>query len=265
VRRSPSAPDVAADSTPRVESLWRYPVKSMQGEALDELTLEENGVTGDRSFGILDLATGTIVSAKREGRLLEASARLSGAKLRVRLTDDEELGPGASLDETLTAWLGRPVRLADAENFEVATFEGPEDYERDDSPLVQWAGREGSFVDESPLHLLTTSDLALLATERADLQWDVRRFRPNVVVNAETQSLGVLAAGCRLRIGGAEIQVSKGCTRCVMTTRSQPNGLERQLEILRHLVGSHANQVGVRARVVRPGVVRVGDPVQRIE
>ena len=250
-------------SSTRVAALWRYPVKSMQGETCDELRFEESGVAGDRSFGVLDLGSRTILSAKREGRLLEATASLVNGELSVRLPGGHDIDPGDALDESMTRWLGRPVTLVDVRTHGIATFESPEDFERDDSNLERWEGMAGSFVDESPLHFLTTADLELLSLERPDLQWDVRRFRPNIVIAADAGSLDPLEHGQRLTLGEVEIEILKGCTRCVMTTRPQPGNLDRQLDILRHTHALHDSQVGQRARVVVAGTVRVGDRVCR--
>jgi uncharacterized protein YcbX len=245
----------------RVESLWRYPVKSMQGEPCDELSVQSVGVSGDRSFGVLNLSTRTVISAKRDGRLLEAAATLRDGELFVRLPDGQELGPGDELDERLTHWLGHAAKLVEATRHGAATFESQEDFEQDDSKSEQWEGTNGSFVDESPLHLLTTADLELLSSERPQLHWDVRRFRPNVVVDAPASALDEVESGQRVQIGEVEIEIWKGCTRCVMTTRPQPGGLERELDILRHVIQSHDNQVGLRAMVIRTGVVHVNDSV----
>ncbi len=249
----------------KVQSLWRYPVKSMQGETREELSLESQGVAGDRSFGVLDLTSQTIISAKRDGRLLEASATLSDGELSVRLPGGQELSPGDVLDECLTRWLGRPVRLVEAASHGVATFESQGEFERDDSASEQWDGTEGSFVDESPLHLLTTADLNQLSAERPDLQWQVRRFRPNVMIDGDLSAFGPIQSGRRIHIGEVEVKIWKGCTRCVMTTRPQPDGLERQLDILRHTIRSHNNQVGLRATVVGTGKVQVGDRVVLVD
>jgi hypothetical protein len=246
----------------KVHSLWRYPVKSMWGESCDELSFEENGVAGDRAFGVLDLRSQTVISAKREGRLLEASASLSSGQLVVKLPHGQEFARGEMLDESLSRWLERPVKLIDAAAFGAATYESQEDYERDESDSVQWEGPSGSFVDESPLHLLTTADLDLLASERPDLQWDVHRFRPNVLIDGTSESIGSIEPGSRLRLGDVEVEIQKGCTRCVMTTRPQQGLLERQLDILRHVTKMHDSVVGVRAKAVRAGVVRVGDLVR---
>ena len=71
-----------------------------------------------------------------------------------------------------------------------------------------------------------------------------------------------LDARRRVGIGEVEVEIEKPCSRCVMTTRTQPGGLERQLDVLRHVSRAHDGSVGTRARVLRPGVVREGDDVR---
>ena len=245
----------------RIQSLWRYPVKSMQGEDRNELIVEWGGVSGDRSFGVVDITASAVISAKREGRLLEATASLTDAGLRITLPDGREFSPGTDLDDNLSCWLERPVTLVGAATHGSGTYECQEDFEQDESASVRWDGPEGSFVDESQLHLLTSADLAQLVRERPELQWDVRRFRPNVVVDVGTEAFEPWQPGERYRLGEVEIEIEKDCSRCVMTTRPQPGHLDRQLEVLRHVSKTHGNDVGVRARVRRTGIVRVGDPV----
>ncbi|MEO9181821.1 MAG: MOSC N-terminal beta barrel domain-containing protein [Acidimicrobiales bacterium] len=240
----------------QVVELWRYPVKSMAGGAHEELVVDAFGVVGDRANGVLDCTSGTILSAKREGRLLDARAALVANDLVVTLSDGREYDRGPALDEALGDWLGRAVRVVEAARFGSATFESPVDFERDDSELVSWEGVANSFVDESALHVLSAVDLIKLRDERPDLDWDVRRFRPNVVVDV---ALGDLTPGRRLHLGSVEVEITDGCSRCVMTTRPQPGGLERELDILRHVAREHEGVLGARARVVTPGRVLLGD------
>ncbi|MDE3007536.1 MAG: MOSC domain-containing protein [Acidobacteriota bacterium] len=247
-----------------VDELWRYPVKSMGGERADDVTVTERGVHLDRAWGLRDVVSNTILSAKREGRLLRARASIVNDQLSVTLPDGRLYDPGPALDESLGRWLERDVRLVEAEAYGLPVFQGVEDFERDDAPLTSWEGTLGAFVDESPLHLVTTGDLAQLARERPDLNWDVRRFRPNVVIDAPLVSRLAWEKGQRLAIGEVEVEVTKGCTRCVMTTRAQPGGMARELDVLRHVARDHDARVGVRARVTRPGVARVGDAVTSV-
>jgi uncharacterized protein len=245
----------------RVTSLWRYPVKSMRGEVCAEVELDATGVVGDRQWGVLDVASNTVLSAKREGQLFDAVATLRDGKLVVTLPNERSYEPGDPLDEALTAWLGRPVRLVEAAVFGAATYEAHADFEDDDSHLESWEGPAGSFVDSSPLHLLSSLDLQQLSLERSDLQWDVRRFRPNVFVAPARENPAPLAVGSRVTIGAGEVRIQKPCVRCVMTTRPQPGGVDRQLDVLRHLARQHDSEVGVLATVERPAKVCVGDPV----
>jgi uncharacterized protein len=255
---------VLPDSTPRaavVSSLWRHPVKSMQGEKVGELDCDSLGVVGDRAYGVLNRESGTILSAKREGRLLEAAAEYRSGVLVVTLPSGEEFRQGTRLDDALSTWLGYPVALAIAATFGAPTFESSEDFERDDSPVVYWEGTRGRFVDESALHLLTSSELARLSTERPELKWDVRRFRPNIVVDDGEGSLDT-SPHRSIQVGEVVIETTKPCSRCVMTTRPQPGGLDRELDVLRHVSRHHDGNVGARAMVVRAGVVREGDVVR---
>jgi hypothetical protein len=253
--------DVASPRTAKVSSLWCYPVKSMQGQKVGETDFDLSGVVGDRAYGVLRCESGTILSAKREGRLLEATAELRSGELVVTLPSGEELPEGVRLDEELSTWLGYPVALVLAATFGAATFESQEDFERDDSGVVSWEGTGGRFVDESALHLLTNSELERLSIERPDLRWDVRRFRPNIVVDDGEGSLDTPPQR-RIQIGEVEVEIVNPCSRCVMTTRPQPGGLDRQLDVLRHVSRHHDGNVGSRARVASPGVVREGDEVR---
>ncbi|MGD0809715.1 MAG: MOSC N-terminal beta barrel domain-containing protein [Acidimicrobiales bacterium] len=244
-----------------VTALWRYPVKSMQGEPCGELVLAAGGAAGDRKYGVLDVGSGTIVSAKRDGRLLQGSARLFDGTVLVTVPGHDEIPPGPTLDERLSEWLRRPVRLVAVGEYGRGTFECPEDFEDDGSQVVQWSGLDSSFVDESELLLIGSGDLAKLAAERPELQWDMRRFRPNVLVEAEAGTFGAVAASRAALVGEVALELQYGCTRCVMTTREQPGGIERQLDVFRHLLRAHDNILGVRARTTAAGIVRTGDVV----
>ncbi|MDQ1418801.1 MAG: uncharacterized protein QOJ52_763 [Acidimicrobiaceae bacterium] len=247
----------------KISGLWRYPVKSMIGERQDRLELTQGGVEGDRRFGVLDLRSGTIVSAKNDARLLLARAMLAGVTLTIRLpTGETLLGTGPAVDLALSDWLGRPVRLVEVRPTGRGTFEMPSDFEDDESERVRWEGPYGSFVDSGPVHVLTSASIRALASERPDLEWDVARFRPNVLIEVEGESMVEQAwLGQRLTFGTAAIEVVRPCNRCVMTTRAQPSGVQRQLDILRHINAHHGSNLGVLARVIQRGRVELGQAV----
>ena len=91
----------------KVRQLWRYPVKSMAGEQVKAIDVSAKGFEEDRRWGVVDLETGRVLTAKREKRLLFASARLvAPEQVEIRLPD----GLVAD-DATLSRWLDRPVAV----------------------------------------------------------------------------------------------------------------------------------------------------------
>src|SRR3954466_12704551 len=100
----------------KVAALWRHPVKSLQGEPLTVAEIDQDGLRGDRAWGIRDETTGRILTGRREPRLLAAAAGRDAAGAPViRLPDGAVLRrTGVATDGALSAWLGRPVRLVPA-------------------------------------------------------------------------------------------------------------------------------------------------------
>ncbi len=251
----------------KVVGLWRYPVKSMRGEALSTAAIGPTGVAGDRSFGVVRVDNGHVLSAKREGRLLQASARLDGGLHMTLPTGQEIRELGGDADAALSAWLGYAVRLAAADPSGQPTFETQMDFYDDASPTSTWQGIAGSWVDSRPVHLLTTAALRILGTERPDLEWAVQRFRPNVLLEADEDLPGETKD---VELGQVRLHIDKPCNRCVMVTRAQPASaarppgatgkvLPRQLDVLRHLEKTRSGDLGVLAQVETPGNVALGD------
>jgi uncharacterized protein YcbX len=245
----------------QVAATWRYPVKSLQGLPVDELDIGRAGVVGDRAFGLIDQATGLLLSAKHVRELLEASA----TDHTVTLPDGTTHPIGsAATDEALGRWLGRPVTLRRPEDTGAVRYRmsfGPRGPER---RVVDVPTPEGTYLDVAPVHLLTTASLAAGAAARPDLDWDVRRFRPNLVV--DVPSSGFVEdgwAGLRLRVGEAELVTEARTLRCAMPMRAQ-RGLERTPELFRALVELNDNHLGLYCQVVTPGRVRVGDAVTAV-
>jgi uncharacterized protein YcbX len=230
----------------RVLSLWRYPVKSMQGEELDQVSVDDLGVVGDRQWAVVDLATGLALTGRREPALLFARARLDGeAGVAVELPD----GSVAASDDDLSAWLDRPVELRRAAPASHGRYEIAADFEAEDtSEWVQWDGPDGTFHDSGRTRVSLISAAAM-----GDWPW--RRFRGNVVVDGDEHDL----VDRKVRVGSAELEVVKRIERCVMTTRPQPGGIERDLDVLRTINRDGAGFLGVGALVITAGAVTVGD------
>jgi uncharacterized protein len=246
-----------------VASIHRYPVKSLQGESVDSAALTVAGLDGDRRYGLLDRETGRLLSAKRTAALLhgrastdpEGGVHVEVPGRRLFAADDVALGP--ALDD----WLGRPVALREVGPGAEVAYEMTLDPPNDDAAVFAIPAPPGSFLDLSPVHLVSTATLAGCAARRPDIDWDVRRFRPNLVVDLDDEPFTEDTwSGRRLRIGTAVLAVVQPTVRCAMPLLSQP-GLGRQPGLYAALEELHANHLGVYVDVVEPGTITVGDPV----
>lgn len=240
----------------RVEQLWRYPVKSMGGERLDVAEVGELGIDGDRQWAVIDLATGYGLTAKREPELLYASASVVDGEVLIHLDANVTLtGTGTATDAVLSDWLGRPVSLRRATRDVNATYEIAADFEAEhDSQLLHWDGPQGRFHD-STRRPVTIAALA----EMGD--WAPRRFRMNVLTSGESSAQLV---GRQVALGTATVEIVMAVDRCILTTRAQPGGIERDLDVLRTINREMAGNLGVGGRVTTPGTVAVGDELQLI-
>lgn len=226
-----------------VREIWRYPVKSMSGEQLDRAVLGEHGIEGDRQWGVRDELTGLVLTARREPRLLMATATLVDGEPRLVTDDGTELGTS----DDIAAWLDRPVRLVAAADT-TATFENPLDVEAEDD-WVTWQSQPGSFHDgRSTVSLVSSGSLG---------DHDRRRFRINLVLDGDGED--DLAAS-DVAVGTACLHVRRPIDRCVMVNRAQP-GLPADREVLRRVIRERGNLMGVGAVVLTPGEVAVGDVV----
>jgi uncharacterized protein YcbX len=248
----------------RVEQLWRYPVKSLAGERLTSLRMVGDGAEGDRSWGIQNRADGRILTGRREPLLLFASSRLAddGRAPVITLPDGTELhGTGPATDAALSAWLAKPVTLVAAADSDAARAEYFADATDDTSRAIEWTMPQGRFVDGFPLLIMTTAGLRGGAAAHPGGTWDVRRFRPNILVGLDGEGwLEDAWADRPLAIGSARLLPQRRCTRCTKVTRAQP-GLPRDVDIFKTIHRTHGGEAGIWTRVVAPGLVAEGDAV----
>jgi uncharacterized protein YcbX len=243
-----------------VAQLWRYPVKSMQGERLDALDVGADSIPGDRAWAVRDSQTGTVLTGRTARPLLHAAARLDGGGVEIALPDGRRLRDGdAETDLALSSFVGHPVHLARADAGEIGTVEAPIDFADDTSRAVQWTSLPGTFNDGHPVHVLTDASLRGASALHPEGEWDVRRFRPNVLIEAAGDDFPEDGWGT-VRLGDVALDVYKRTTRCAMTARSQP-GLDDDLGVPRTLARNRKAQIGVYARVTRSGTIATGDGV----
>jgi uncharacterized protein YcbX len=275
--------------TARVSELWRYPVKSMLGERIEETEIGDHGVTGDRSFALIDTQTGKICSAKRYdlwGGLFNFSARLERPGLAhitfpdgsVRPTDDP------AISDAISEVLGRPVALSSTAPANAAYEEvwdeskGKQMYgpatgdEHAGDPVIDvgasfWS--PGDFFDAVPIHFITTNTIEEFQRREPETRFDVRRFRPNVLIEVDDEDGFVENDWKLVRIGGVELQTVMPVPRCVMTTLPQGD-LPKDSNVLRSTARHNMLDTrvvgkmpcaGIYASVMSGGTVRVGDAV----
>ncbi|HZO78593.1 MAG TPA: MOSC N-terminal beta barrel domain-containing protein [Solirubrobacteraceae bacterium] len=236
----------------RVLELWRYPVKSLQGERLDAVAVTESGFEGDRRFALFDLETGFGLTARRVPELLFASARLTAeGEAEITLPD----GSVVADDDALSAWLGRKVQLRRADDGGgERLYENPLDFEREQTS--RWEAFNGA---PGPFHDSSRTRVSLVSTETLG-SWDRRRFRSNVLLEGGGEGQLV---DCTIALGQATLSVGNHIERCVMVTRPQPQGIVRDLGVLRTIAQERQNRLAVGALVSEPGTVKVGDALRR--
>lgn len=245
-----------------IVGIWRYPVKSLQGEALDEAVVEADGLEGDRRWGIRDDHTGRILTARRRPELLHAAASYDEGVPVLTLPGGRVAeGPGAATDRLLSEWLGGPVSLVTSVGEARGRAEYFEDATDDSSRAIEWTMPERRYVDAAPLLTLTTASLRAGAVHQPSGDWEPRRFRPNLLVDVEGDAWVEDAwLGRALRVGSAVLIPVEGCIRCTMVTREQP-GLQADRDVFRTLARHHGARFGVWCDVTTPGRVAAGHVV----
>ncbi len=235
----------------QVRELWRYPVKSMQGERLQSATIDEFGIEGDRAWALFDAETGLALTARRQPELLFAGAAIVDGELIISLPD----GTVGADEAAISAWLGRDVQVRRADTETAGTYESQAD-ETETGQWFQWTGPSGSFHD-------STKTRVSLVTSETFRDWDQRRFRINVILDG---SGDVELVGRQIGVGSATLDVLKRVDRCIMTTRPQPAhgdqpALERDIDVLRTINRENETFLGIGSVVVSGGVIAPGDGV----
>lgn len=261
-----------------VVSLLRYPVKSMMGEELNRCVVAPEGLVGDRRLALVDVETGKLVSAKNPRRwpsMFDFRAAFTepptaGAPLpavRVTLPDGTSVTTdGAAFATAVSDVFGRPVALAATPppdpSLEEYWPDMPELSQQD--TVTDEATRAGTFFDSATIHILTTATINELRDLCPPARFEVRRFRPNIVIRPDDDDIGFVEnkwVGQDLAVGDdVVLTVTRPCARCVMTTLAQGD-LPKDSDVLRTAARHNDAHVGVYAEVSRPGLVRRGDTV----
>jgi uncharacterized protein len=279
-------------SAESVVALWRYPVKSMMGEDLNAAEVTEDGILGDRAYGLVDSSDGKVAGAKNPRKwpgLFDFRATLSDVPttgraappVRIALPDGTMVSNSQpDIHRILSTVLKRPVTLEAAGRGRLAGTEvmartdqsagTAEEYWPDIEGLehrdtvTDFALPEGTFFDAAVVHVLTTATLDRLRELCPQARFEARRFRPNIMIKAANGGAGFVEnawIGRTLAIGGTvRLRVTGACPRCVMTTLDQGD-LPPDAKVLRTAAQHNQANVGVYAAVLQGGTVRRGDAV----
>jgi len=260
-----------------VGRLWQYPVKSMQGQEVEEILLGPGGVAGDRAYGFVDVESGRLASAKRPrrfGALLDCQARflspptLDGDSPSVEVTFPDGTvvrtdDGGAVLTKRVTELLGREVQLISTapdgialdelipqmeglgENALDAMATEPDSDGDSFIPIPAAMAAPGTLLDLAAMHVLATSTLARMADAHPDGEWDPRRMRPNILIDDSAEPGNEDDwLGCDVHIGEQVVVHIVGPTpRCVMTTLAQP-GLVKDSNVLKTVARVNMKEMG---------------------
>lgn len=206
----------------KVAELWRYPVKGLRGERLDQVEVAEGGIPGDRGLAVVDERG--IVTGRRKQRMIGVPGTLGGN--------------GEALID------GHPWNSAEAESL-------IRDVSGTDARLTK--PTSGHEHDEAPILLLSDGSINQLG-------YDHRRFRPNIYFEGADGPIEQEWIGRHVRVGDLILSVDKPDVRCVITT-IDPDTIAVDLDVLKRVNDELDGVMGVYCSVIEPASVNLGDPV----
>lgn len=248
-----------------------YPIKSTHPISPRSGYLFATGIGLDRHWMVID-ANNTMVTARKNPKLLHISSQVEGSNLRIILPLQDFLLPLVPkpntlimvnhwAQEPLPAWLQDPVLdavLSDYLGIACRLVYSANLHSKNSNEAA-------SFADAQPVLLTTTASLAAL-NDRLEVPMDMHRFRANLVVS--NLFADVEDSWKRIRIGACELEVTYPCKRCVLTTIDPVSLItHEQQEPLRTLatyrrLPEGGVGFGVNLIVVRAGPIAVGDTVE---
>src|SRR5215831_1610649 len=216
-----------------VKEVWRYPVKSMAGERVDECMITDRGLEGDRRWAFIDRSPhrdGKWFNIKQHAPLMTYKARLAGGELEVLSPGGSAVALESDLLPRFQAEAARPLELREL---------------------------PGANFDDSQVLIVNLATVQAFALE-AGMPIDPRRFRANLYIEGLEPEEELRWLGRIVQAGESELEVTSRCERCKVITMD-PDTTEAMPELLRLLVERHDERMGMYCRVVKPGRIGVGD------
>ncbi|MFL6350531.1 MAG: MOSC domain-containing protein [Bryobacteraceae bacterium] len=256
----------------KVDSLWRYPVKSMRGEELDEAFAGFSGVYGDRLFAFKSSASPKgfpYLTAREQRSLLQYRPNFrypDKAARPINLSEAEKMGANP-----LSADPSELMVDVETPNGKTLGIDDPDlmDMLRTDidrKHQLSLMRSERALTDCRPVSIFSLQSARQLA-EETGVPIDKRRFRANVYV--DLTSGGGFAendfVGRSLQIGPkVVVRILQRDARCVMITLD-PDTTEKTPEILKKVAQAHEGMAGVYGAVMVEGMLHKGDPVEVLD
>jgi MOSC domain-containing protein len=253
----------------KVDSLWRYPVKSMRGEELDEAFAGFSGIYGDRLFAFKSAASPKgfpYLTAREQRRLLRYHPRFrhpEKAARPINLTEAESMGANplsadpSELMIDVETQDGKTLAIDDPDLMEMLRSD------IDQKHQLTLMRSERALTDCRPVSIFSLQSAQQLA-EETGTSIDKRRFRANVYVDlASAQGFAENEfVGKSLRVGPkVVVTILERDARCVMITLDPDTG-EKEPAILKKVAQAHEGMAGVYGAVVVEGLLHKGDSVE---
>ena len=277
-----------------LKQIFRYPVKSMGGHVIETAELGEWGIPGDRGWTVKDEERGGIKGGKRFPELMamkaryldEPSSEVASPRVEITLPNDETvLSDDNDVNQRLSEAVGSPLSLwpllpkEQLDHYRRTPPPPRTDFEAslretfartDDEPLPDLSGfpkevfeyesPPGTYFDAYPILIMTTGALATMRQRTETANYDIRRFRPNLLIDLDGEFPENAWIGKQLAIGTAVLKVEMTCPRCIMTTHGFRD-LPKDPTVMRELVTHNNGDLGVYCIVTTPGKVTAGDNI----
>jgi MOSC domain-containing protein len=256
----------------KVDSLWRYPVKSMRGEELEEAFAGFSGIYGDRLFAFRSSASPKgfpYLTAREQRRLLQYRPHFrypDKAARPINLTEAESMGANPVSADSSELMIdvetpnGKTLGIDDPDLMDMLRTD------IDQKHQLTLMRSERALTDCRPVSIFSLQSARQLE-EETGVPIDKRRFRANVYV--DLASSGGFAendfVGKSLRIGPkVVVRILERDARCVMITLD-PDTTEKTPEILKKVAQAHEGMAGVYGAVMVEGMLHKGDPVEVLD
>ena len=276
----------------KLTAINRYPVKSMDGDSLTTTTLTQWGIPGDRVWAVKDESRNSMMVGKRSPELMAMKARFitepdadhASPDVIITLPDDVEVrSTDTDINNHLSRSIGTEVSLwpllpkTQLEHYRRTPMpddDSPEENLRQlfartsDEPLPDLQGfpkelfefesPPGTYFDAFPLLLMTTGSIDTMQERSKASNYDLRRFRPNLLIELPGEFPENKWVGRQAKLGSAVIKFEMVCPRCVMTTHGF-RGLPKDPTVMRELVEHNGGNLGAYCSITKPGTINSGD------